>query len=471
MVKEIDFFKRISQAINDAIIIVDKDKKILSLNGAAEETFEYKSKELLGNSINLIIPGLKNSDFKNAEKKSKNDQHIKILQAHFKKSNSELIEATISGLKIKKDRYFILIVRDISSKKKRQERLRYVTFHDNLTGLFNRLYFHAELNRLNTARQLPLSVIMGDIDGFKLANDAFGYDYGDVLLKQVANILKESCRADDIVARWGGDEFVILLPKTDSNMVMDIINRIEKRFVRKYKERLPISISLGFSVRRSIEKEIDYLMVEAENNMKKAKILKSKKVNDSILDFLEKSLWKKKMDNRADREAILENCLKLAKLIKLPSTDRERLKRVVTFHDIGELAIEEDIIGKKKNLKESELFDIRSHPEVGYRIAKTSPNIADIAECILYHHERWDGKGYPHGIKGKKIPLLARIISIVTAFDSMVSGRKHKKKISLSQALEELKKCAGTQFDPKLTDRFISIFESEKAKPSPLPGI
>lgn len=466
MHKALEEFKRISESINDSIILIDKDFKILSLNKSAEDTFEYTKKELIGNSINMVIANLEKKDLSENKK-----EPIKIFQAHFKKRQAELIEATISELKLDDDIYFILIARDISSKKERQERLRYISFHDNLTGLFNRLYFHAELNRLDTARQLPLAVIMGDIDSFKLANDAFGYDYGDKLLKQVSSILRESCRADDIVARWGGDEFVILLPKTDSNMVMDIIHRIEKSFKKKYKEKLPISISLGFAIKRDIQKDADLLVNEAESNMKKAKVLKSKRVNDAILEFLEESLWEKKLGNKTNRESIIKNAVKLAKELKLPSAEREKLKLLATFYDIGELAIKEEIINSKRQLGTEELLDIRTHPEIGYRIAKSSPNIASIADSILYHHERWDGKGYPHGIKGRKIPLLSRIIAIVTSFDAMTSGRKYKNRLDKEDAIKELRNCSGTQFDPSLTDRFISILESDNIKADQLPGI
>jgi diguanylate cyclase (GGDEF)-like protein/PAS domain S-box-containing protein len=354
------------------------------------------------------------------------------------------------------------IMRDISGRKKTEERLSYMSFHDRLTDLYNRAYFEEELKRLDTRRQLPLSVIIGDVNGLKLINDAFGHKEGDKILKGCAEVLKKCCRTEDIVARWGGDEFSILLPKTDEDVLSEIIKRVKHKSTKTKKSKIPLSISLGMSTKNKNYQDFSKVIKKAEDNMYRHKLIDSKSIISSIISSLEKILFEKSVKTERHTEKVKEMSLKLAKSIKLSKIKIEELSLLAAIYDIGKVAILDIILNKKENLSKREWETIKRHPEIGYRIALASHQLSSIAEYILTSHEWWDGSGYPQGLKGEEIPILSRVITVVDAYEAMVTGRPYKKAISKNAAIKELEKCSGTQFEPRLVDRFIKILKRNK---------
>jgi diguanylate cyclase (GGDEF)-like protein/PAS domain S-box-containing protein len=354
------------------------------------------------------------------------------------------------------------VMRDISARKKTEERLSYMSFHDRLTDLYNRAYFEEELKRLDTRRQLPLSVIIGDVNGLKLINDAFGHREGDKILKGCAEVLKKCCRAEDIVARWGGDEFSILLPKTDEEVLSEVVKRVKNKSDKTKTSKIPLSISLGVSTKKKNYQDFSKVIKKAEDNMYRHKLVDSKSIISSIISSLEEILFEKSIKTEKHTEKVKEMSLKLAKSAKLSKIKMEELSLLASIYDIGKVAILDIILNKKENLSKREWETIKRHPEIGYRIALASHQLSSIAEYILTSHEWWDGSGYPQGLKGAEIPILSRIITIVDAYEAMVTGRPYKKAISKSAAIRELKKCSGTQFDPGLIDKFITILKRNK---------
>jgi diguanylate cyclase (GGDEF)-like protein len=485
-----EIFYSLTNIVKDAIISADSFRKIVYWNKAAEKIFSYTSSEILGKSIGLVIPqdnlsfnGLDSRD-KNQNNNASKNQNINKSQnqninqnINLKTKNKEKfieiigrrkdgskipLEISVTSWESDKGLFFTLIVRDITIRKNTEEKLRYLSFHDNLTSLYNRSYFDEELQRLDTTRQLPLSIIIGDIDGFKLVNDAFGYKEGDDLLKSLAKVLKESCRSDDILARWGGDEFVILLPKTDSKVAAEIISRIEKKSKSIGSNEIPLNISLGFSIKDRPAQNIESIIKEAENSMKQTKLLQSKKVSSTIIASIEKKLQEKSYQSHDVIERVKNLAVLLGKAIKLPKNEMDNLALLVSFHDIGKVAIKGSILAKKTKLADKEWEVMKMHPEIGYRIAKTSTQLAQIADAILAHHENWDGSGYPYHVKGIKIPVISRIIAIAKAYDVMTYGRNYKKAIGKEEAVRELKKCSKKQFDPQLVSKFIEVIEDRE---------
>lgn len=353
------------------------------------------------------------------------------------------------------------VIVDITKRKKSELKIKYLSFHDKLTGLYNRAYFEEELKRLDTDRQLPLSIIMGDLNSLKLVNDAFGYKEGDSRLINIAKVLKGSCRNEDIIARWGGDEFVILLPRTKKSDALDIIDRIEKTCKKVSSQKIPLSISLGYSIKNKSTQKIEGIIKEAENRMHKNKLFESRDISSSIISSIESSLLERNYETKDHVKQLIDTTLKLGKTARLSKKELDELVLLTTLHDIGKIAISDDILIKKRKLTKKEWKIIKKHPEIGYNIAKLSNQLSPIAEAILSHHERWDGTGYPQGIKGNKIPKISRIVAIINAYDVMVNGRVYKKAINKEEAIEELKKYSGKQFDPKLIDKFIHILEDK----------
>ncbi|NQT67310.1 MAG: diguanylate cyclase [Actinobacteria bacterium] len=353
------------------------------------------------------------------------------------------------------------ILHNISGRKKMEKRLSYMSFHDSLTTLYNRAYFEEELKRLDTKRQLPLSIIIGDINGLKLINDAFGHKEGDRLLKSCGNILKNCCRAEDIVARWGGDEFSMLLPRTNEEFALEIVSRIRKKSSKTSGGKIPLSIAIGFSTKSKNHQDFEKIIKKAEDDMYRNKLIEAKSIISSIISSLEKTLFEKSVKTEKHTKRIKEMALELGKSIKLRPSEIDELSLLATIHDIGKVAILDVILNKKENLSKREWDIIKRHPEIGYRIAVSSKQLSSIAEYILTGHEWWDGNGYPQGLKGENIPVLSRIIAIVDAYEVMITGRPYKKAISKEEAIAELKKCSGTQFDPELVKRFVKILESK----------
>ncbi len=367
-------------------------------NKASEAIFGYSDNEIMGNQIDKILPHLPLSFEGNGRKKI-NKKFVEIIGV--KKSGEKIpFETSITSWESEKGVFFTLIVRDITERKSTEEKLLYLSFHDNLTGLYNRSYFDEELKRLNTTRQLPLSIIIGDIDGFKLVNDAFGYKEGDELLKSVAKILKDSCRTEDILARWGGDEFVILLPKTNTEGIKEIIARIEKKKKEIASGEIPLNISLGYATKKKTTQNIEVIIKEAENSMKQKKLIQSKKVSSAIISSIEKKLKEKNLFPQEASERIKKLAMDFGKSIKLARPEMENLLILADFHEIGKVAIKKNILLKKSKLEDKEWHIMKMHPEIGYRIAKSSIRLAQVSDAILHHHENWDGTGYPYHLKG-----------------------------------------------------------------------
>lgn len=345
-----------------------------------------------------------------------------------------------------------------------ENKITYMSFHDSLTGLYNRAFFDQELERLDSERYLPLSIIMGDSNGLKLANDVFGHEVGDQLIIRLAEILKSVFRKRDAIFRWGGDEFAVLLPKTEEAVAQEFCSRVKKACLEAEMNPTRPSISLGVATKVDMTQNIEECLREAESRMYRNKLADSRTVRAAIIASLENVLWEKSFDTADHTHRVQRLALVMGRALELPDSQLEDLGLAAVLHDIGNISIPEAILKKTKPLTDEEWALVKRHAESGYRIAQSSPELGPIAEVILSHHERWDGMGYPEGRKGEAIPLMARIIAIGDAFDVMVHGRPYKKALSKEEALAELKRCAGTQFDPNLVELFLMILpEIEEA--------
>lgn len=335
-------------------------------------------------------------------------------------------------------------------------------FKDKLTELYNKYFFDEELSRLDTKRQLPISLIMGDINGLKLINDAFGHSMGDSVLKKAAEIMINSFREEDIISRVGGDEFVILLPKTTEKVALEIINRIKRKCENNPLDYLKINISFGVATKTSIEEDINKIYKKAEDRMYFNKIKESKEAKLSMISFLKNKLKKITYETESHYERLKVLTKLMADALNLSEKEKKELELLSEFHDIGKIGISKNILQKEGKLNREEWENIKRHSEIGYYIAKEIKNASIIDELILIHHERWDGDGYPGLYKNEEIPLVARIFALADAYDMMVNDRPFKSRMTKAAALEETREQSGRQFDPKLAEIFISLMQKEE---------
>ncbi|SHI22114.1 PAS domain S-box-containing protein/diguanylate cyclase (GGDEF) domain-containing protein [Desulfosporosinus lacus DSM 15449] len=347
------------------------------------------------------------------------------------------------------------MIQDVTDRKRTEEEIIYLSFHDQLTGLYNRRFFEEELKRLDVVRNYPLTLVMADVNGLKLINDSFGHAIGDELLKNVALVLRKGCRGDDIIARLGGDEFVILLPNTDAAQTEQILKRINTLASQERVGSIELSISFGYETKRYEKEDIRELLKKAEDYMYKRKLFEGPSIRGKTIETIIRTLHEKNKREEQHSYRVSALCQSMGEALGLLEGEVQELKNVGLLHDIGKIAIDEEILNKPGKLTHEEWEEIKRHPEIGYRILSTVNGMVEIAEYVLAHHERWDGLGYPRGLKGEELPLQPRIIAIADAYDAMTSARSYRAALPNKAAIAELQKNAGIQFDPELVTLFI----------------
>ncbi len=355
------------------------------------------------------------------------------------------------------DRLLDRVSAGMEEEKKKQETMLFMSYHDVLTGLYNRRFFEEEYERLDTQRQYPLSILLGDVNGLKLINDTFGHLEGDNVIRGVARVIQECCRAEDIIARWGGDEYIILLPRTGESAAIEIGERIRRACAEADYSGIRITISLGCATKTDAGFALDRLIRSAERLMYERKMLDSHSSKSAIIQSVLQTLQLRSQDSQEHASRLKDLGAVIADAMGLGAQQRKQLELLAVLHDVGKIAISDATLNKSTPLDENEWKEMRKHPEIGYRILQSFPELAGISEFVLLHHERWDGTGYPRGLSGEQVPLLSRIVSVIDAFDAMTHDRPYRKAMSVEEALAEIARNAGTQFDPRIVSRLLEV--------------
>jgi diguanylate cyclase (GGDEF)-like protein len=462
-------FRSLYEEAADAILIIE-DRVMADYNQAFEVMFKLEyGFDFIGKDIRQLVKDFDDEEKDILEKfleRGNEEKSLKIQGKLFKRNHQPMIlQIMFTRINLIEQEIIHALVRDITKESKMVENLEYISYHDQLTGIYNRLYFNKALGQLRTKENMPMMIIMADVNGLKLINDTFGYEVGDQYLIKVAKILKHASRKKDIIARLSGDEFAIICPKTEMLLVGDLILQIKKQARIQNIKGIQLSISLGYAIMNKPEDSLDEALKLAEDHMQERKVFESPTMRRKTIDVVIKTLHEKNAREELHSRRVSELSKILGKAIHLSEEKIKEIEMVGLLHDIGKIGVDENILNKTGRLTEEEYEAVKQHPEIGFRILNTSNEMLRLSNYVLYHHERWDGKGYPTGIKGDNIPIQSRIIAIVDTFDAITSERPYRPARSIEMALEELKENAGTQFDPYLVMAFVKAIQQENVTP------
>jgi len=361
-----------------------------------------------------------------------------------------------SGTPIPGSDMIISMVRDVTNQKKRETEILYASNHDYLTSIPNRRYFEEKLKYCDDPKFLPLTLVMIDLDGLKLINDAYGHESGNSVLKKTSKILQEIKRDLDFVARIGGDEFVIIMPNTPEEECKKIENMIEDKTNILLFGEIKFSLSIGYETKKESNEDIADILNKAEDNMYANKVLHGQSTrNETIMSIFE-TLREKYVEERNHSDRVSNYCRLIGEKLSLSNDELKELELAGLMHDIGKITIPDNILDKPGKLNEDEWKIMKAHTINGYHILRSADKYSRLSEYALTHHERIDGKGYPNGLKGDEIPLFSRIICVADAYEAMTANRPYRKALSQEKAIEELKRHSGSQFDEKIVSIFLT---------------
>lgn len=459
-----DKLSAVLRSIGDGVITVDKDGKIDFINPMAAQILELDA-GIVGQSFDEQLSFLSTLTKEAVEspvtqclknrKVQSTQQQITMVTRQGKSLEAEtnasplVNQNSIEGV--------VLVFRDVTTRLAKEREIEYLSYHDGLTGLYNRRFFEEEIRRLDMPRNLPITLVVGDVNGLKVINDGFGHPTGDQLIQSAALAIKNSCRNDEIIARTGGDEFAILLPGVTEEEADKVIARMRKNAAASIIMGLPVSIAFGQATKTDPNQSIYKVLQAAEDRMYQNKITDSSTSRNHTIKVMLQSLFSRSPREEAHILNVSHICELFATALGFERDQIVELKLAAQLHDIGKIAIEERILEKPGVLNDLERIQMQRHTETGFRILSTTAEYINVAQIVYDHHEKVDGTGYPRGLKGDQIPIGARILSIAEAVDVMSNDQPHRKASNKEKIKAELIRCSDTQFDGNL----VKIFNQE----------
>jgi len=448
------------------IYALNRDYQYLSFNNFHRQSMEkYYGVDIVRNRV--FLEYIDNSDLRN---RMKNNIDRALAGEYIDKvveietTPGKYIEESYTPIRNDSDNIIGVTIfsREVTEQKKYEESIIFMGYHDALTGLYNRRFLMEKMDKVNNDIScLPLTIILADINGLKIMNDAFGHYSGDILLKTVADILLNGFNSKGTVARMGGDEFMILLPNVKKEEAMEMIDKVTIEVDKVIINEMHTSISDGVSTKTNDE-PIEEVTRLAEEDMYKHKLFEVSSQRSEAIKKILSTMHVKNPNEEAHSSRVSFLCIKIGRALGMKGDELNSLRAISNLHDIGKIAIDSSILNKPGPLTNKEWEIVKKHPEIGYRIIATSHEYAEIANDILSHHERYDGKGYPRGLLGDNIPIRARIISVADSFDAMISTRPYRKPLTTQEAIDELKRNSGTQFDPNIVEVFINLYKKNE---------
>ncbi len=467
---ERELLKTTLLSMGDAVITTDETGCIEMMNLVAEDLTGWTQEEARGlpfDSVVILYHEQSKKEFESPVKQVlKSGKNVLMTEEPLlvKRSGERVIVDDSAAPVVDGEgnvRGVVVVMRDFSEKRDRQDEIINLSLRDQLTGLHNRRHFEESLALLDEPSNFPLGLLVLDLKGLKLINDAFGHHQGDDALKRVGELLMEECRNHDVVARIGGDEFVIILPKTHVYDVEKIATRIGEKVKKLKTGLLSLSASVGWAVKEDKKELIEDIFKRAEDDMYRRKLSDSKQMHAETIRELVERFHQKHPHEHEHAQAVADLSVSLGKTLGMEAGALETLKMTGFLHNIGKIALPTDVLLKTDPLTQEEQMLFQRHPELGYQILRSSQEYAVIADDVLAHQEWWNGKGYPRGLKGDEISINARIVALAKAWMDMKQKPPLGKGFPVKEALERMRVFGGMRFDPQLAAIFMDMVRAK----------
>lgn len=450
--------EQILLAFSDAILIINPQGRVEMLNSLAEKLTGWTRQEAVGRAYGEIYNtrGADSDLIAEAlEGRSRSRSQVFLMS---KGGQEFAISDRVSPLLHDYGQLLgvICTFKAMTRRQTQQARLAQLTFRDSLTGLYNRAFFEQELPRLDQPARWPLSVLVGDLNGLKLTNDVFGHSVGDELLIAVSHAFLEVCRPEDRVFRWGGDEFIVLLPKTGQDEANAIRQRLQGALEGRAVGPITVNLPLGCSTKEHAGQDIRAVWQQAEEEMYWLKTVEHTRFQKETLHGIVKELHGRSVAEKEHAERVSSLAEELGRYLGLANHELRKLRLCGLLHDIGKVALDAEVLRQPYPLKPEDENEMKRHPLVGFRLLNSFEDTADLADAVLAHHERWDGRGYPKGLKEDEIPYFGRILAVVETYDRVHSIRPER-------ALELIQEGSGSRFDPAISNAFLEMMGKKSA--------
>lgn len=444
------------------LLIEPLSGKIIEANCSATSFYGYTREELLGMKIQ-DINALDDNELAGLQIKIlEKGQKYFTFPHRLKNGEIRIVDVYSSLIDYAGEKVLFSIIFDVTKRERVAKENEYLAYHDYLTGIYNRRYFEEMFYRLHNNENQTLAIIIGDINGLKLVNDSFGFLVGDELIKETVREIRLLIHRDDILVRISGGQFAILIKDAKLEYVSRLTNiledKLEKFVVLSNNDNFEVylSASFGYGIQKGDKESLSDLYEDAEAILYNRKYFNTNSSRSNMINGMMSTLFQKSEREQQHSERVSEYCESIALSLGWDSYKVNKIRVAGKLHDIGKIGISEEILNKEGKLNELEWNIMKQHTIKGASILEGTNEYKDMGIVISAHHERWDGTGYPKGLQGEEIPIMARIIAVADAYDAMTSQRTYKNALSQEEAVAELIKCSGSQFDSSIVFVFVN---------------